>query len=154
MNPTTNVPDDPTDRPFRYSSIFWWGLFDKNSEGSRYMRRRSWIGLAFVAAGILLTPMLRAPLGPEIARFVPVIFGFAAAVWIATTFTRYLRCLDEMQRQLHYEPMAITYGVVMAAALVLGCLQLTIDWRFNPLYVVFAEPIRGLALAVVTRRRA
>ena len=154
MIPTGNTPDDRSDRPFSYRSMLWWGLFDKNSEGSRYMRRRFWIGFAFLAAGMLLAPTLRAAVGPETSRFVPVAVGFAAAVWIATSFTKYLCYLDEMQRQLHYESMAITYGVIMAAAVVLGCLQLTIDWSFNPLYVIFAEPIRGLALTFVTRKRA
>ena len=154
MIPTTNVPDDPSDRPFSYSSIFWWGMFDKNSEGSRYMRQRLLVGFAIVLAGIPLAALVSRLGSSDLAKLAPAALGLAGAVWIATGFTRYMRYLDEMQRQLHYESIAITYAVVMAVAIFAGAVQMPFEWDFNPLYLVLAEPIRGVVLAFVTRRRA
>ena len=151
--PISQAPDEDG-RPFRYRTIAWWGLFDRNSPGSRYYRRRALEGLLLVLAGVIFTPATRSLLGAEAAAYVPAVLGLAAVGWILRGFLGYLRFLDEMQRQLQYEAMAIAYAVVMAAVIGLGIVRTSFPFEFEPLLVVLAEPVRGVALAWVSRRRA
>ena len=147
-------PDDSSERAFHYSTIFAWGLFDKDSEESRFMRRRMWIGSLVFVVGLFFFARLRQALGPELGPYALVPFGLFATAWIGSGFVQYLRRLDEMQRQIQYESIAVTYGIVMVVAMVAACVQPSTGRLVDPLNLVFAEIVRNLALVVAAWRRA
>ena len=79
-------PDDSSERAFHYSTIFAWGLFDKDSEESRFMRRRMWIGSLVFVVGLFFFARLRQALGPELGPYALVPFGLFATAWIGGGF--------------------------------------------------------------------
>ena len=141
-------------RPPAFRWLTRWSYFDRGSSGDRYVRRRTWMNLALVLTLILLAKGADRFVGPGSGRIVVVAAGLLFAVWIPMGILRYIRHLDEMQRQIHLESIAVSYALIMAAAVGFGVLSMAFGWTFNPLYLVGFELVRGAALSWLTWRRA
>ena len=131
-----------------------WNYFDKGSDGDRYVRRRTWTNLGLILAIVLLAKAADLFAVPGDGRVVVAVAGLLVAVWIPIGLMRYMRHLDEMQRHIHYESIAVSYGLIMAAAVGFGVLSMAFGWTFNPLYLIGFEIVRGAALSWLTWRRA
>jgi hypothetical protein len=139
-----------------YSWLFWTGTFGSDTRAGRALGFRTALGLLLVVLGSSLVqiPALQ-PARLVGALLVPA--GVGVIVW---AYVRYLAELDELRRLIQLEALALSYGVVMT----LGSVWFGLDaagfvfarsapggWVFCTL--VLAEPLRGVALVVLARRR-
>lgn len=103
---------------------------------------------SYLVARLLLQIALPAPFN-ILAALLPVPFAF---LWI-TKFVQYIRQLDELQRRIHLEALAIAFPLAFLLLLTLGLLELTInlpakDWSYRHVWAML--PLlyfAGLALA-------
>ena len=70
------------------------------------------------------------------------------------SYWRYLASLDEMGRRIQLEALAIAYGSTLLAFSTLGAAGLILGFSISPAWVLAAEPLRGIVLAINARRYA
>lgn len=111
----------------------------------------AWL-FAFVAARAALEKMsLDSPV-KILAAVLPVVPA-AIFLWY---FVDYLRCLDELQRRVHLEALAIAYPLATLFLWTLGLLELAIelpkeDWSYRHIWT-FLPMFYFLGLAIAWRK--
>lgn len=140
-----------------YATLLFAGYFGADSPGGRAFRRRVWTAaLALPVVGFLSRmPGLREIPAPIWALTLPGIV--AAVVWACV---RYLAELDELSRLIQLESLAFSYGVLMTLAALWCALDqaglpvvrsMSGYWIF--VFLMLAEPLRGIVLVIQARRR-
>jgi hypothetical protein len=139
-----------------YGWLFWTGTFGADGQAGRALGFRTAIGLLLVVLGPVLGHIPALQPGRLVgALLVPA--GVGVIVW---AYVRYLAELDELGRLIQLEALALSYGVVMTLGSVWFGLDAVgfafarsapVGWVFGTL--VLAEPLRGVALVVLARRR-
>ena len=131
-----------------WRSMFWCGDF--GGPAGKHYRRRAWSALLVLAAGTaaFVAAHRYGYLGDSAIRWGLGILAALVFGYIHTQFYRYLGEIDELARRIQLEAVLFAYSAVGIAAVTLGAM----DWRINPLWFFLAEPLRGIALALVARR--
>lgn len=140
-----------------YASLLVVGVFGVRSPAAKKTLFTTTLALLLVVVSLL-------GLGDRIAHGVgdwvwAMVLPLAVA-WIVWANVGYLRSLDELGRTLQLKAFALSYGAVMTlAAVLVGVVNAmtaaggyaTVDAHVFFLVLVLAEPIRGVALAVLAR---
>lgn len=148
----TLTPDSNDHSSWPYSSLILFGYFGNSSPGGKKLAfRTSFALLLFVIAFILLATVELVVF--KIAALILVPLSVLMIMW---AYKEYLSALDELSRGIQYKAFAISYGAAMALAFTLAALTLHTELELPaaPFYVILAEGIRGIALAVIAKRYA
>ena len=140
-----------------YGWLFFTGTFGTNSRAGRSLAIRTTLGVLLVIMGPALADMNVAEAARLIgALLVPV--GVGVVVW---AYVRYLAQLDELHRSIQLEALALSYGFVMMLAGVWFGLAAagfafaqTVPVAWVAFTLLLAEPLRGMALVMLARKRA
>ena len=108
---------------------------------------------SYLVARLLLRANISAPFN-ILAALLPVPF---ALLWI-TKFVQHIRQLDELQRRIHLEALAVAFPLTFLLLLTLGLLELTInlpaeDWSYRHVWAMLPL-LYFVGLALAKRRYA
>lgn len=146
----------PESSGWAYRSLLSMGYFGPDTQSGRDLRRRVTVGALLTALGPGLGRIPTLPAGRAVGALLAPL-GIVVIIW---AYCRYLARLDELGRLIQLESLALSYGTVM----VLGAFWLgfnVTDFAFATsaggavvfYTLVLAELLRGVALAVLARRR-
>jgi hypothetical protein len=133
-----------------YWSLFFCGHFGKATPASRRLNRQSVVGLMILGGSVLATAALNAvaPYGKLI--FIP---GVALGVgWILFAYRRYFAQLDELSLRIQHEAIVFSFAVTLLVGVTAAAVAVVTDLNIHPLWLVIAEPLRGLGLVLAARR--
>lgn len=149
--------DDREHSSWPYASLLLFGYFGSGTPVGRRLRNRSWAALLTFLGAIVVAPFTGRWAVAHVVVALAMPGAVAVIVW---AYMRYLGELDELSRLIQLEALAFSYGAVMTvAAIWFGFfetgLQFTPRTTVGTLFVslLTAEPARGVALAVLARRR-
>ena len=72
--------------------------------------------------------------------------------WILRAYRHYFAQLDELSLRIQHEAIAFAFGATLLAAVVASAAAVVTDITINPLWIVVAEPLRGVGLVLAARR--
>jgi len=109
--------------------------------------------VSYFVARLLLQINMPAPFN-VLAALLPVPFAF---LWISK-FIQHIRQLDELQRRIHLEALAVAFPLTFLLLLTLGLLELTItlpaeDWSYRHVWAMLPL-LYFVGLALAKRRYA
>jgi hypothetical protein len=145
---TETRSDAPSTWP--YWSLFFCGHFGKATPASRRLNRETLLGLALLGVAIVAVALLNSvsPYGKLV--FIP---GVALSVgWILLAFRRYFTQLDELSLRIQYEAIAFSFAVTLLLGVTASAATIVTNLTINPLWLVIAEPLRGLGLVLAARK--
>jgi hypothetical protein len=107
--------------------------------------------ISYFVARFLLETNIAAPFN-ILAALLPVPFAF---LWISK-FIQHIRQLDELERRIHLEALALAFPLTFVLLMTLGLLELTInlpaeDWSYRHVWAML--PILYLLGLITARRR-
>lgn len=144
------ITTSETPSSWPYWSLFFCGHFGKATPGSRRLNRDSFIGLGLIAASTLATLALDSLVPHGKLIFIP---GMAASVaWILLAFRRYFAQLDELSLRIQYEAIAFAFAMMLLLGVTAGIAAIVTDLSVHPLWIVLADPLRGLGLVLAARK--
>lgn len=137
-----------------WASILVLGTFGPQSAGGKRYQRRTLLALAGFVSVFPALMALASFDEAAAARWVAPLVGAAVFSFIGRELWRYLSGLDEMERTLQLEAIAITYLIgmpIFVAAHFAGAASVW-SWHFPPVAYLGLDVIRGMVLARLTRR--
>lgn len=109
------------------------------------------IGLAIVVLSIVAANLL-----PDRALLLAgLIFigGMAGGTaWTLLAYRRYFATLDESSRRIQLEAIAFAFPAMLFLGLTAGATAMVTDLTIRPLWIVLAEPLRGVGLVLAARK--
>ncbi len=132
--------------------MFWLGTFGCDSDSARRYHRRAFGSLAWLAIAVALGGVAhrfgKIPVSHWVAGLgTPVVFAY-----IMWSYYRYVHELDELARRIQLEAALFAFLFVIVGGITLSSIWMFTGWVANPLWVVLAEPVRGLGLVLAARR--
>jgi hypothetical protein len=140
--------DAPTSWP--YWSLFFCGHFGSVTPASRRLHRESLVGLMLLGTATLGTVLLGpvSPYGKLI--FIPAVT--LSVAWILLAYRRYFANLDELSLRIQHEAIAFSFAVTLLLGVAASAAAVVTHISVHPLWIVIAEPLRGLGLVLAARR--
>lgn len=136
-----------------YASLLLFGYFGSGTEAGKALARQTTVALVLLLFVGVFGIHETGPLPGPAPLWAVVATG--AVAFIAFAYSRYLGALDELSRVIQLKAFAVAYGSAMTLLVGIWALGLALNgepFPWTPLAVLAAEPIRGLALALVARR--
>lgn len=131
-----------------YTSLLLFGYFGKDSPGGKTLFIRSTIGVFLCAIGIVFSAVFENPM-----LVIPTLTLIPVSVLIIMwAYKEYLAQLDELSRTIQYESLAFAYGIAMVIGLTLHAFGVQFDTPFSPIWILFAEGLRGFALTRIAKK--
>ena len=130
-----------------YSSLLLFGYFGKQAPGGRTLALRTTIAFIIFVTGFIAMDLVE----NKFVEFLLANTTPLAVLIIMWAYKEYLAGLDELSRTIQYKAFAISYGTSMLFAMTLTTMGFFIGTVFLPVWVIFAECVRGIALAVIAR---
>lgn len=135
-----------------WAKMFWLGTFGCDSASSRRYHRQAFgslLGLAgAVAIGAAVHKFLEIPIGHWVAGVgTPLVFSY-----IMWSYYRYVQELDELARRVQLEAVLFSFMFIIVGGIVLSSVWMFTGWTAHPMWVLLAEPVRGVGLIVAARR--
>jgi hypothetical protein len=99
--------------------------------------------------------MVAAPLLDSVSPYGKLVLipGTAASTaWIVLAYRRYFSELDELSRRIQYEAIAFAFGALMLLGMTAAAATVVTGLTVHPLWLIVAEPLRGLGLVLAARR--
>ena len=146
---TSNVSEDRSVWPYR--SLLLCGHFGPATPASRRLNRETFVALGLLAVTVVAAVLVgvRSPVGK-------LLFAAGVAVsaaWVVLAFRRYFAQLDELSLRIQHEAIAFSFGMTLLLGAIAGAVSVTMpDFTVNPLWVMIAEPLRGIGLVLAARR--
>jgi hypothetical protein len=76
----------------------------------------------------------------------------ASAGWIALAYRRYFSELDELSWRIQHEAIAFAFGTLLVLGVTAAAATVVTNLTVHPLWLVVAEPLRGLGLVLAAKR--
>jgi heme/copper-type cytochrome/quinol oxidase subunit 4 len=135
-----------------WGSMFWLGTLSGGSQATRQYHRRAYGALGLLVLAVSIGIAMDTFLGTRLSRW-PVGVGTPLAfAYILLSFHRYVHELDELAQRLQFEAVLLAFLFVILAGIVLGSVWVFTGWVAHPVWVLLAEPVRGVGLIVAARR--
>jgi hypothetical protein len=132
------------------STLFFCGHFGRATPASRRLNRQTLAGLGILAATAVVVTMTDAAWPRSELLLVPGV-GLSAA-WILLAYRRYFAALDELSLRIQYEAVAFAFAAALFLGMLAGTVAAVTDGRIHPLWIVLAEPLRGVGLVLAARK--
>lgn len=133
-----------------YASLLFCGHFGGATPGSRRLNRHGYVAMAILLGSLWLTSGL--PDSVPGGDWALVVGAAAASLIVVRGFQQYFAGLDELSLRIQYEAIAFAFSVTLVAAMVLGAISVVRPFELNPVFVMLAEPLRGVGLVRAARR--
>lgn len=135
-----------------WGSMFWLGTLSGGSQATRQYHRRAYGALGLLVLAVSIGIVMDTFLGTHLSRW-PVGVGTPLAfAYMILSFHRYVHELDELAQRLQFEAVLLAFLFVILAGIVLGSVWVFTGWVAHPVWVLLAEPVRGVGLIVAARR--
>lgn len=132
-----------------YWSLFFCGHFGRATPASRRLNRDTLLGLALLGVAMLATALLESTSYGKLV----LIPGAALSVgWILLAYRRYFAQLDELSLQIQHEAIAFSFAMMLLLGVTASAATVVTDLAVHPLWIVIAEPLRGIGLILAARR--
>ena len=132
-----------------YWSLFFCGHFGRATPASRRLNRDTVLGLALLGVAMLATALLESSSYGKLV----LIPGAALSVgWILLAYRRYFAQLDELSLQIQHEAIAFSFAVTLLLGFTGSAATAVTDLAVHPLWIVIAEPLRGIGLVLAARK--
>lgn len=136
-----------------YASLLLFGYFGSGDAGGRQLGRRTTAALALIVLAAIGASGAFGTGIPHAIWALAIPLGVALIGW---SYAVYLGTLDELSRMIQLQAMAFAYFATMVlffTAIAIGLVQPDVRLTGLPVVlVVFAEPLRGLALVYFARQ--
>lgn len=144
---TSEAPQTPSAWPYR--TLFLCGHFGPATPASRRLNRDNLIAMSVMVVTVTAAVLLE---GRALVKPIFVAGVAISAGWVLLAFRRYLSQLDELSLRIQYEGIAFAFGITLLLGVIAGASSVVTNLSVNPLWVLIAEPLRGLGLVLAARR--
>lgn len=144
---TSEAPQTPSAWPYR--TLFLCGHFGPATPASRRLNRENLMAMSVMVVTVTAAVLLE---GRAVVKPIFVAGVAISAGWVLLAFRRYLSQLDELSLRIQYEGIAFAFGITLLLGVIAGASSVVINLSVNPLWVLIAEPLRGLGLVLAARR--
>jgi hypothetical protein len=133
-----------------YRTLLLCGHFGPATPASRRLNRDSLLAVAVVgvAVGVAILLEGRSPL----SRWVFAGGVVTWALWTLLAYRRYFAELDELSLRIQHEAIAFAFAATLLLGTIAAAATVVVEVTFHPLWLLVAEPLRGLGLVVAARR--
>jgi hypothetical protein len=145
---TAGMSETPQRWP--YWTLFFCGHFGRATPASRRLNRETLLGLALLG-GCAMTAALVDSVSP-IGRWILVPGAALSVLWILGAFRRYFAELDELSLRIQHEAIAFAFSAMLLLGIAAATIAIVAEVDVHPLWIVVAEPLRGVGLVRAARR--
>lgn len=131
-----------------YGTLLLCGHFGRATPASRRLNRETLLALALMAMTVLGAVLLDGAVG----RVLFVTGAAVSAAWVVLAFRRYFAQLDELSLRIQHEAIAFAFAATLLLGVIAGMTSVVTDIEVHPLWIVIAEPLRGVGLVLAARR--
>lgn len=135
-----------------WGSMFWFGTLSSGSAATRIYHRRAYGALGLLVLAVAIGIAMDTFVGTGTSRWLAGIGTPLAFAYISWSFYRYVHELDELAQRLQFEAVLIAFLFVVLGGIVLFSVSMFTGWVAHPVWVLLAEPVRGVGLIVAARR--
>ena len=131
-----------------YSSLIILGFFGPDSPGGKKLVAYSVFALFLFIAGFIGTQILESKGWCGVsAAFMPV-----SVLILIYANSRYIKSLDTLEKLIQLSAFSASYGAALFIGFVLYALYLATGWHVSPLWLLLAEPFRGICLYFISKK--
>jgi hypothetical protein len=145
---TAGMSETPQRWP--YWTLLFCGHFGRATPASRRLNRETLLGLALLG-GCAMTAALVDSVSP-IGRWILVPGAALSVLWILGAFRRYFAELDELSLRIQHEAIAFAFSAMLLLGIAAATIAIVAEVDVHPLWIVVAEPLRGVGLVRAARR--
>jgi len=130
-----------------YSSLIIFGFFGPDSPAGRRLMIRSALGLILFIAGFIGTQLPESAIWVNAsATLIPV-----SVLIIIYANTVYIKSLDSLEKLIQLTAFAAAYGAAIFIGFAIFALYSATGFYISPLWLLLAEPLRGMILFFTSR---
>jgi hypothetical protein len=130
-----------------YRSFLIFGFFGIDSPGGKALMKYSVFALALFISGVAGTSFFSEGI-PLYTSSLLIPISVLILVW---SNSEYIKKLDTLTQLLQLKAFAFAYGAAVFIAFSIYCIQLSTGYSISPIWLVLAEPLRGLSLYLIAK---
>lgn len=131
-----------------YSSLIMFGYFGYNTPGGKQLFYRTMVAMLLFIIGIFGIVLTETTLVNYLfASLIPI--SVSIFIW---SYIKYLSVLDDLSKLIQLKAFAFTYGAAMFIGFTMYALMMVTNLQISPIWLILAEPVRGVVLGLVARR--
>lgn len=139
--------EDQNESIWPMNALLIFGYYGYSSPGAKKFIITILLSLVLFLTGFI-TMQLVADLSYKVAGFAILLFGLAISIHAQY---KYLRGLDSLNKNIQLSGFAFSYAAVFLICMVLMSIETITGYMPSMLWILLAEPARGIALFKITR---
>lgn len=130
-----------------YTSFLLFGFFGSDSPGGKTLMKYTSLALAlFVAGAFGISIFTKGILLYVATTLIPI--SILILIW---SNTEYIKNLDTLSQLIQLKAFAFSYGIAMFIGFTMYAIQVSIHVAVSPLWLILAEPLRGVVLYMIAK---
>ncbi len=143
MNP--NHSDGKTEWP--YTSFLLFGFFGSDSPGGKTLMKYTSLAMALFVTGAFGISIFSGGIFLYISSLlIPI--SILILIW---SNSEYIKGLDTLSQLIQLKAFAFSYGAAMFIGFTIYAVYASTGFFISPVWLVLAEPLRGLALYMIAK---